>query len=85
LIDVFGCGRFVSKNTKQYGEFIVEKYSDIRDKIIPFFVNYPLHGEKNENFEQRSMVSDLIQNKSHLTPEGLQEIKRIKSGMNKNR
>ena len=43
FIVIFGCGRFVTKNTEEYGEFIVEKYSDIRDKIVPFFEKYPHH------------------------------------------
>ena len=29
FIEIFECGRFVTKNTKEYGEFIVEKYSEI--------------------------------------------------------
>jgi hypothetical protein len=85
LIEIFGCGRFVAKNTKEYGEFIVEKYSDIRDKIIPFFEKYPLYGIKKENYLDFKKVSELINNKSHLTLEGLEQIKQIKSGMNKYR
>jgi hypothetical protein len=85
FIEIFECGRFVLKNTKEYGEFIVEKNSDIRDKIIPFFEKYPLYGIKKENYLDFKKVSVLIENKSHLTLEGLEEIKQIKSGMNKNR
>lgn len=85
FIEIFGCGRFVAKNTKEYGEFIVEKYSDIRDKIIPLFEKYPLYGIKKENYLDFKKVSELINNKSHLTLEGLEQIKQIKSGMNKYR
>lgn len=85
FIEIFGCGRFVAKNTKEYGEFLVEKYSDIRDKIIPLFEKYPLYGIKKENYLDFKKVSELINNKSHLTLEGLEQIKQIKSGMNKYR
>jgi hypothetical protein len=51
LIDIFQCGHFVEKKSKEYGEFIVEKYSDVKEKIIPFFEKYPLHGLKSKNFE----------------------------------
>ena len=85
FIVIFGCGKLIAKNTKEYGEFIVEKYSDIKDKIIPFFEKYPLYGIKKENYLDFKKVSELMQNKAHLTLEGLEKIKQIKSGMNKNR
>lgn len=85
LIEIFECGRFITKNTKEYGEFVVEKYSDIRDKIIPFFEKYPLYGIKKENYLDFKKVSELMKNKAQLTLEGLEKIKQIKSGMNKNR
>jgi hypothetical protein len=85
LIEIFECGRFITKNTKEYGEFVVEKYSDIRDKIIPFFEKYPLYGIKKENYLDFKKVSELMKNKAHLTLEGLEKIKQIKSGINKNR
>jgi len=67
LIEIFKSGRFITKDAKQYGEFVVSKYSDVRDIIIPFFENYPLYGIKNQNFLDFKKVSELIQNKAHLT------------------
>ena len=85
FIEIFECGRFVTKNSKEYGEFIVEKYSDIKEKIIPLFEKYPLYGIKKENYLDFKKASELINNKSHLTLKGLEQIKQIKSGMNKYR
>lgn len=85
FIEIFECGRFITKNTKEYGEFVVEKYSDIRNKIIPFFEKYPLYGFKKKNYLYFKKVSELMENKAHLTLEGLEKIKQIKSGMNKNK
>lgn len=52
---------------------VVEKYSDIRDKIIPFFEKYPLYGFKKENYLDFKKVSELMENKAHLTLEGLEK------------
>lgn len=85
LITIFGCGRYVPRSTRDYGEFIVEKFSDINGKIVPFFEEFQLHGIKRKNFDDFKKVSQLMQNKAHLTSEDLVEIKKIKSGMNKKR
>jgi hypothetical protein len=50
----------------------VVKFSDIKDIIIPFLKKYPLHGVKSKNFEDFCKGAELIQNKIHLTEEGVQ-------------
>ena len=42
-------------------------------------------GFKKENYLDFKKVSELMENKAHLTLEGLEKIKQIKSGMNKNK
>lgn len=69
----------------QAGDFIVTKYSDIADKIIPFFYKYPIRGAKALDFSDFSAVAEKIKNKDHLTPEGMDRIRIIKAGMNKGR
>jgi hypothetical protein len=83
LISTLNCGRYIPKSG--YGEFIVEKFSDVRNKIIPIFEEYKLHGIKLKNYEDFKKAAFLMENKAHLTREGLDEIKKIKGGMNKNR
>ena len=83
LISTFNCGRYVSKS--DCGEFIVEKFSDVRDKVIPIFEEFKLRGLKSKNLEDFKKASILINNKAHLTREGLDEIKTIKGRMNKRR
>jgi hypothetical protein len=75
------CGRYVSKSN--YGEFVVEKFTDIRDKIIPIFEKFKLHGIKTKNYEDFKKAAILIENKAHLTREGLDELKSIKGIMNR--
>lgn len=82
LITELGCGRYFPRSNKDYGEFIVEKFSDIIGKIIPLFEKFPLQGVKRENFEDFKKVAFLMQSKAHLNPVGLEEIRKIKSGMN---
>jgi len=36
---------------KSYGEFIVEKFTDIFDKVIPIFEEFKLHGIKYKNYK----------------------------------
>ena len=87
LVDYFGCGRVV-KNVEHNGNivyFYVTKYSDIWDKIIPFFRQYNIIGEKLKDFEDWSRAGEIIKTKSHLTKEGLGQILKLKAGSNKGR
>nr|YP_009262041.1 LAGLIDADG endonuclease [Chrysoporthe austroafricana]AMX22116.1 LAGLIDADG endonuclease [Chrysoporthe austroafricana] len=63
--------------------FEVVKFSDITDKIIPFFDNYLIQGKKNLDYIYFKKVADIIKSKNHLTSEGFQEILDIKARMNK--
>jgi hypothetical protein len=83
LIFTLNCGRYIPKSG--YGEFIVEKFTDVSNKVIPIFEEFKLHGIKSQNFEDFKKVALLMKNKVHLTREGLDEIKKIKGGMNKSR
>ena len=53
LVSYLGCGRLVV-NEKHNGSkvnFNVTKFSDIQEKIISFFINYPILGVKSLDFE----------------------------------
>lgn len=60
-------------------------FSDINDKIIPFFEQNPLHGVKLLNFLDWCKVAKMMKENLHNTSEGLNAIRLIKSGMNKSR
>jgi hypothetical protein len=70
---------------KKVGEFIVERLADITEKIIPFFVKYPLLGSKAKDYADFCKVADIIKVKGHLTELGLEQIRKIKAGMNTKR
>lgn len=83
LINYLGCGRCsLSRNE---ATFIVSKFSDISDKIIPLFNEYPLIGTKQANYLDFLKVVELIRAKDHLTKEGIEKIQIIKSNMNNKR
>ena len=41
LIQYLGCGQITKKRDKEFVEYNVGKFSDINEKIIPFFSKYP--------------------------------------------
>jgi len=83
FIDYFNCGSiFKSRESFVYR---VEKFSDIQNKIIPFFKKYKIQGIKFLDYLDFCNTAELIENKAHLTKEGLDQIQKIKTGMNKGR
>lgn len=64
---------------------VINKFTTITEKIIPFFESYPLAGFKKNDYLDWCTVAKLMQNKAHLTQDGLNLIRTIKSGMNKSR
>jgi len=85
FIDYFGCGKYYLKSNGRVGEFVVVNFSDVIKKIIPFFEKYSFKGTKIYNFLSFTKVAGLMYNKEHLKPEGVEQIKKIKAGMNRNR
>jgi hypothetical protein len=58
---------------------------DIKNIIVPFFLNYPIIGIKARDFHDWCKVVDMMIKRLHLTPEGLQKIREIVKGMNSKR
>jgi len=55
------------------------------DKIIPLFQQYPIIGVKALDFADWCKVAQIMKEGRHLTIEGLDEIRKIKSWMNSGR
>ena len=84
LIEYLGCGN-TSLDSRGTIDFKVTNFSSIKDIIIPFFIKYPLIGNKKLDLSDFSEITRLMENKSHLTLEGLNKIKEIRNKMNTNR
>ena len=78
--EYFNCGN-ISKS-KDMINYEVSSIADINDKIVPFFLKYPIRGVKESNFKKWIEVLNIIKSKKHLTVEGLERIKKIKETMN---
>ena len=83
LIELFKCGN-IYKNRDTF-DFRVTKFDDIVNKIIPFFKKYPILGVKALDFADFCKAAELMKNKAHLTKDGLEQIRKIKAGMNRGR
>lgn len=83
ISNYLGCGKcYFSRNEVN---LIVSTFSDINNKIISLFNKYPLLGTKKEDYLDFCKVAELIKSKDHLTKQGIENIKRIKSNMNSKR
>ena len=86
LIEIFSCGKFYDQSSKvKVKDFMVTGITNITQKIIPFFLAYPLQGAKRKEFKDFVIVAELMKNKAHLNKYGLEQIHGIKSGMNSKR
>ena len=84
--EVLGCGNIYRLEYERYAKWRphvklkVSNFNDISQKIIPFFQKYPLKAKKRHDFEKFCKAAELIKVKRHLTPEGIEQIRRIRHG-----
>lgn len=81
IVKQLDCGVVRKHNNRSACEIVVTKSADINLKLIPFLSKYTLSGIKLLDFERFKKASILIENKMHLTPEGIVLIKAIKDTM----
>lgn len=83
LIEYLYCGKVY----KYKDAFVYKVYNlpDLAEKIIPLFQKYPIQGVKLLDYLDFVKVIELIKVKAHLTEEGLDQIIKIKAGMNTGR
>ena len=72
-------GKGKTRNTVSYS---VSGIKDLTTTIIPHFNNFPLLTQKGADFILFKQIVELMNNKAHLTLEGLQKIINIKASMN---
>ena len=83
FISYFSCGHMSESRGSVY--FYVVKFSDIYDKIIPFFNENKILGEKSKDYYNWCEAAELMKKSKHLAEDGLNKIIKIKQGMNKSR
>jgi hypothetical protein len=82
IMNYFSSGRLDVVPNITVVNLVMERFSDLNDQIIPFFNNYPILTLKNLDYLDWCRIAKLRSERVHLTFEGLEEIKKIKSGMN---
>jgi len=85
--DFFDVGRMYvnhrhDNHKEDLAQYSVDGEKDLLETIIPFFEKHPLHTTKRYDFEQFSKCMRLIEQKKHITKEGLIEIIEIAQTMN---
>ena len=81
--EYFKCGSVIL--SKDAASFMVNNISELNDNILAFFNKYPIMGKKHLDYLDFRKVVNLKLNKSHLTVEGLNEIRSIVNSMNSKR
>nr|YP_008964960.1 LAGLIDADG endonuclease [Annulohypoxylon stygium]AHB33519.1 LAGLIDADG endonuclease [Annulohypoxylon stygium] len=72
----------ISSMSKEGVKFKVSSIKNLNEIIIPYFMKYPLLTSKQVDFELLKKVVDLMNQKEHLTIEGIQKFVSIKASMN---
>lgn len=82
LIEYLDCGNIYKTRDLSYQ---VTKIADIDEKILPFFTKFPVLGVKAKDFVDFCRVVVLMKDDKLSKSDKLEQISRIKSGMNKGR
>jgi len=84
LISTLKCGKIELMLKQSAVYFVVVKFQDIFEKILPLFDQYPIKGVKALDYSDFRKVAYLMyaSHKEHLTKEGLSKIQSIKLNMN---
>lgn len=84
LVDFFGAGIVVSDGLTKV-QYRIRRFADFEQSLFPLLDEYPLMTQKRLDAEAFRKVHALMKDGRHLTPDGLDEIRAIKSTMNRAR
>jgi len=82
IVEYFGSGKLYYYGGKRAVSLIIIDFKAITDILIPFFNENPIIGIKLYDYMDWYKIHSLMINRSHLTVEGINSIRKIKSGMN---
>jgi hypothetical protein len=85
IILYLGAGKIEKSKNNQVINIVIYKISDINNIVIPFFEKNNILGNKQLDYLDWCRVASIINERSHLTLEGLDLIRKIKSNMNRSR
>ena len=82
LKQFFGCG-VVRVNHGDRMAYRVRKLEHLKERIVPFFEQHPLHSKKWIDFLKFRKALMLMDRGEHLTPEGVGKIRSVAASMNR--
>ncbi len=85
IVEYFGSGKIYKYGGKSTLSLSIVDFTDITNIIVPFFNKNPIIGIKLYDYLDWCKIHNLMLNVSHLTVEGINSIRKIKSGMNTGR
>jgi len=85
IVEYFGSGTIYKYAGKSAVSLTIFDFKYITNIIVPFFNKNPIIGIKLYDYLDWSKIHSLMINRSHLTAEGINSIREIKSGMNTGR
>ncbi len=84
ILEFFGNkGRINFSSDKQVVYYTIGNIKDLSEKIIPHFDKYKLIGYKNIHYLIWKDIFNKVKSKAHLTEEGINQIKELRSKLNK--
>ena len=78
----FGCGVVRVNNGDRYC-YRVRDFKHLQQIIVPFFEKHKLLTTKRQAFQKFRRVLLMMENKDHLTVDGLEKIRKIQETMNR--
>ena len=84
LKEFFGCG-VVRRNHADRMAYRVRSITHLYERILPFFEKHPLKTKKHVDFLKFRDIVNLMMRGDHLTPQGVERIRKIASMMNTGR
>ena len=85
IVEYWGSGKIYKYAGKSAVSLTIVNFKDITDIIIPFLNENPILGVKLYDYLDWCKIHSLMINRSHLTVQGIDSIRIIKSGMNRGR
>ena len=82
IVEYFGSGKIYKYGGKSAVSLTIVDFTDITNIIVPFFNKNAIIGIKLYDYLDWCKIHSLMINRAHLTVEGINSIREIKSGMN---
>ena len=82
IVEYFNTGKVYNYNGRSAVNITIVDFTSITEIIIPFIKKYPVIGIKFYDYTDWCKIHYLMINRAHLTKDGINSIKLIKSGMN---